>query len=93
MIALYARLLVRPPLLDEDVPDISFREVEPEPIDFDALDANEPEPEPQPEPEPLRPAASLFERPRADPPPFGDPDHLLSRATDASVGRVDTLER
>jgi cell pole-organizing protein PopZ len=81
----------RPPLLDDDVPDISFREIEPGPSDFDALDAGANEREPEPEPERLRPTASLFERPRPEAPPSGDPDHLLSRATDASVGHAFNL--
>jgi uncharacterized protein len=83
----------RPVELEADVPDISFREIEPGQIDLDALDlgTEEPAPEPGPEAAPLRPAASLFDAPRPEP-ARAEPDaHLLSQATDASVGHAFNL--
>src|SRR4051812_34285568 len=81
----------RPVELEEDVPDISFREIEPRQIDFDALEIGEEEPEPEPEAAPLRSAASLFDAPRPELARAAPDAQLLSQATDASVGHAFNL--
>lgn len=78
-----------PPRLELEIPDISFRDVEGNSVDLDAAGvAEEPEPEPEPPP-PKREPSPLPRRPA--PPPASNEDHLISSATDATVGQAFNL--
>lgn len=89
-----APLPVRPaPALppEVEIPEIAFREADESPDDFDAVSLDqEPEPEPEPPPPPPRPEPSPILR-RADPPLASNEDHLISSATDATVGQAFNL--
>jgi len=86
-----------PIALDDEVPDIGFRDLSLGEIDLnipetrtEAEAASEPERPAQPEPEPMRPASS-FDRARAEPAHSAESDTLLSQAADASVGQAFNL--
>lgn len=93
------RPVVQPVLLEDEVPDISFRDVEPEQIDFEPLDRVDAEPVAQPsgraeeavaEPEPLRaaPLPPIEQREERVSGRSHQTDHLLSHATDSTVGQA-----
>jgi uncharacterized protein len=75
-----------PPPLDIEIPDVSFREADGDQVDFDDVSGEE---EPAPPP-PLQPEPPPILR-RPEPPPPSEEDHLISAATDASVGHAFNL--
>jgi uncharacterized protein len=80
----------RPPMLEHETPDISFKDEDTSSVDFDAIPVEEP-PEapqpPQPVPAPNPMPAFAPEPPRA----HSEPDRLLSQSADASVGHAFNL--
>jgi cell pole-organizing protein PopZ len=74
--------------LDIDLPEVDFREVGGDPAGWKAIGAGkEPEPERH---RPQKPEPSPVLR-RAEPPAASNEDHLISKATDATVGQAFNL--
>lgn len=74
--------------LDLELPEIGFREVEGERAGFNPIDTDR-EPEPEPPRPPRREPSPVLRR--AEPPPASNEDHLISSATDATVGQAFNL--
>ncbi len=74
--------------LDLDVADVDFREVQGDATGFHPVGADK-EPEPEPARPPRREPPPILRR--AEPPLVSNQDHLISSATDATVGQAFNL--
>ena len=89
---------VRPPPLEMEHEDVSFREVDSNQIDFDNLDIDEPEPEPDLSFDDIETGEEAYAPPPPPPPPppYRHPepepmsamDRLMSTTTDTAVGQA-----
>lgn len=84
------RAKATPVPLDLDTPEVAFRDDDGIAPGFGRIErGGEPEPAPEPPPLPRREPPPIPRR--AEPPPASNEDHLISSATDATVGQAFNL--